>query len=166
MAENNQILYDIEGTELLTRAILNLVNEYPALNGDVISFASLAEDGGKAFYPSQGAVIQSERVSVTGHVTQDCLYPFVVVYRAGTMSGAQKIRVKEWLDTLGKWLEKQDVVINDEHYTLSDYPVLTGGRVIKEIKRQSPSYLDTINENKTENWVIQLQVVYETQFDK
>lgn len=164
--ENKPIVYDVDGTEVLTRAIMDLVNDYPALSGDAISFASLNEDGGKAFYPSQGAVIQSERVSVTGHVTQNCLYPFVIVYRAGRLSATQKIRVKEWLDTLGKWLEKQTVVINDEYYTLDKYPELTGGRVIKDIKRQSPSYLDTINENKTENWVIQLQVVYETQFDK
>lgn len=160
------IIYDVNGTEIMTNAILELLNQYPGLDGIQITFSSLGEDSGVAFYPTTGAIIQNERESITGHVSQNCLYPFVVIYRAGNLSQKNKIRIKEWLDNLGKWLEKQPVLIMDQVVVLEKYPELTGGRVIKEISRTTPAYLDTINENRSENWAIGLQVQYHTEFEK
>ena len=77
------IVYDVTGTELLTTALRELINTYPGLNGETITFATLGADSGKAMFPTQGAVIQSERQSITGHVTQNCQYPFSIYYRAG-----------------------------------------------------------------------------------
>lgn len=163
---NTPITYDVNGTEIMTNALLELLNTFPGLDGIQITFSSLGEDSGVAFYPTSGAIIQSERESITGHVSQDCLYPFVVIYRAGNLSAKNKIRIKEWLDNLGKWLEKQPVYINSNVEVLNEYPTLTGGRVIKEIERTSPAYLDTINDNRSENWAIGLQVKYHTEYDK
>ena len=61
-------------------------------------------------------------------MTKVCLYPFYVIYRASGLNENRKARVKEWLDTLGKWLEQQKIVVDREEYVLSELPPLTDGR--------------------------------------
>ena len=167
MAENKTVKYDIDGYDAVTSALMELLNQYPALSeSDEIAFSTLGEDSGKSMFPISGAVVETEKTTITGKVTKVCLYPFYIIYRASGLSEKRKEKVKEWLDTLGKWLEKQTVVINGEETKLTEYPPLTGGRVFLSIERQSPSYLDTINDNKSENWAVYITARYQYEYQK
>lgn len=165
--DKKQVVYDIDGYDVMTDAILALLNQYPALDdGDYFTFSTLSEESGKAMFPITGGVVESSKEDITGHVTQVCLYPFYIVYRESGLSEQNKARVKEWLDNLGKWLEKKKVMISGTEYRLSEYPVLTGNRKFLEISRQSPGYLDNISENKAEDWAISISARYQYEFDK
>jgi hypothetical protein len=117
-------------------------------------------------FPVSGAVIETEKRFVTGKVTEVCLYPFYVIYRAAGLTENNKARVKEWLDSLGKWLEQKKVLINGAEYLLEDYPLLTNGREFLSISRQTPAYLDTVNENQSENWAIYISARYQYEYQK
>lgn len=167
MAEQKQVKYDIDGYEAVTSALRELLNQYPGLSeGDEIAFATLGEDSGKAMFPINGAVIETEKTTITGKVTRVCLYPFYVIYRASGLNENRKAKVKEWLDTFGKWLEQQKVSIDGMDYRLDELPPLTGGRKFLSIERQSTSYLDTVNENQSENWAIYISARYEYEYRK
>lgn len=167
MSEQKTVKYDIDGYEAVTAALRELINQYPALSeGDEISFSTLGEDSGKAMFPVSGAVIETERRSVTGKVTEVCLYPFYVIYRAAGLTENNKARIKEWLDSLGKWLEQKKVPINGTEYLLDEYPPLTDGRKFLSISRQTPAYLDTVNENQSENWAIYISARYQYEYHK
>ena len=107
-------------------------------------------------FPVTGAVIKSDKTDITGYVVQECQYPFYVIYRAAGLSEDRKAAVKEWLDNLGRWLEKQSVSLKGNTYQLSEYPSLTGGRRFTSIYRQSPAHLDSIEDNASENWAISI----------
>lgn len=165
--EQKAVRYDIDGYDIVTTAIRELINQYPGLSpGDEITFSVLGEDNGKAMFPVSGAMIETEKESITGHVQQVCLYPFYVIYRAGGLSEKWKAAVKEWLDNLGRWLEQQEITVGEEKYKLEEYPTLTGHREFLSIDRQSPSYLDSTNENKSENWAIYISARYKNEFDR
>nr|DAD92487.1 MAG TPA: Minor capsid protein from bacteriophage [Siphoviridae sp. ctOyJ30] len=168
MAEKEKVVkYDIDGFEAITPAIRSLLNEYPGLSdGDEIAFATLADDKGKAMFPVSGASIETVKTSVTGRVVQICLYPFFIIYRGSGLSESRKAAVKEWLDDLGKWLEKQPITVKGETCTITDYPELTGNRTILEIKRTSPAYLESVEANKAENWAISISVRYRNVYQK
>jgi hypothetical protein len=157
--------YDVDGYDIITNAINDLLNQYPGLlEGEQIKFSTLGEESGIAFYPVTGAAISSEKVSVTGKVNQLCNYPFYIVYRTATESANSKIDIKEFLDNLGRWLERQTIKIGSETYKLPGYPVLTDGRAITEIVRQAPAYLDYVSENNVQNWVISFVFRYRNIF--
>lgn len=166
--ENEKIVkYDIDGYEKVTTALTELLNQYPALDsGEEITFSVLEETSGIGMFPVSGAVVETEKTTITGKVTKVCLYPFYVVYRASGLNESRKARVKEWLDTLGKWLEQQKVVIDGEEYVLSELPPLTDGRKFLSIERQSPAYLDNTNEDKTEDWAIYISARYQYEYQK
>ncbi len=165
--EQKQVKYDVDGYDVVTAALRELINQYPNLSeGDEISFSMLGEDSGKAMFPVSGGVIETEKEDITGHVTQVCLYPFYVIYRAGGLTENRKASVKEWLDNLGKWLEKQPIRVNEESYVLKEYPPLTEDRKFLSINRQSPGYLDSTNENQTENWAIYISARYQNEFER
>lgn len=168
MAEGKkEARYDIDGADAVTAAIRELLNCYPGLpEGDEIAFSSLDEDSGKSMFPVSGAVIEKEREGITGHVTQVCLYPFYVIYRAAGLSENRKAAIKEWLDNLGRWLERQAVLIDGQEHRLGEYPALAGNRRFLTIARQSPGYLDSINENQSENWAISISARYQNEFDR
>lgn len=167
MAEEKQIRYDVDGFDIITTAIRELINQFPGLqSGDEITFSVLGEDSGKAMFPVSGAVIETEKEGITGHINQVCLYPFYVIYRAGGLSENRKAAVKEWLDNLGKWIERQEITIDEVTYRLEEYPPLTGNRKFLSIVRQTPGYLDTINENNSENWAIYITARYRNEFDR
>ena len=167
MAEQKQVKYDVDGYDAVTSALRELLNQYPALSdNDEIAFASLGEDSGKAMFPISGSVIETEKRSVTGRVTKVCLYPFYVIYRASGLNENRKAKVKEWLDTLGKWLEQQKVLIGGVEYQLEEYPPLTDGRKFLSISRQTPAYLDTVNDNQSENWAIYISARYQYEYQK
>ena len=154
--KKKEVRYDIDGYEAVTPALRELLNRYPDLTeGKEISFSTLGEDKGIAMFPGAGAAIEKEKSDITGTVKQVCSYPFFVVYRAAGLSENRKAAVKEWLDSLGRGLEG-----------LNDYPALTGNRKMLSVTRQTPAYLDNINENKSEDWVISLSLRYQNEFNK
>ena len=157
--------YDIDGYDVVTNAIKDLLNDFPGLlEGESIKFSTLEEESGITFYPISGAVIATETKSITGKIKQLCNYPFYVVYRTSADSQNSKIDIKEFLDNLGKWLEKQPITIGGEVKKLKDYPVLTDGRDITEISRQTPAYLNNTSEGNVQDWVISLALRYRNIF--
>lgn len=166
MAEK-QVKFDVDGYEVITDALSILINQCPVLeDGDSIAFATLGEESGKSMFPVSGAVIESSKESITGHVIQVCLYPFYIIYRESGLTEQNKIKAKEWLDNLGKWLEKKRVSINGTEHQLTEYPLLTDGRKFLEISRQSPGYLDNTSENMVEDWAIHISARYQYEYDK
>ena len=167
MAEQNTVKYDVDGYDAVTSALRELLNQYPGLErGEEITFSVLEETSGIGMFPVSGAVVETEKRSVTGKVTEVCLYPFYIIYRASGLNENRKARVKEWLDTLGKWLEQKKVLIDGEEYTLSELPPLTDGRKFLSISRQTPAYLDNTNEDKTEDWAIYISARYQYEYQK
>lgn len=155
------VRYDVDGYDIITNAIKDLLNQYPGLlPEETFLFSTLSEDYGISFYPVSGAVISTESKSVTGKVNQICNYPFVIVYRTAASAANSKINIKEFLDNVGKWLEKQPITIDGQTHKLESYPVLTEDRVIEEITRQTPSYLDSTSENNVQDWVINISLKY------
>ena len=87
MAENKTVKNDIDGYEAVTSALRELLNQYPALSGsDEIAFSTLGEDSGKSMFPISGAVVETEKTTITGKVTKVCLYPFYIIYRASGLN--------------------------------------------------------------------------------
>lgn len=166
MTEQKQVKYDVDGYDAVTSALRELLNQYPALDDEEITFSVLEETSGIGMFPVSGAVVETEKRSVTGKVTEVCLYPFYIIYRASGLNENRKARVKEWLDTLGKWLEQKKVLIDGEEYTLSELPPLTDGRKFLSISRQTPAYLDNTNEDKTEDWAIYISARYQYEYRK
>lgn len=165
-AEKNKVVrYDIDGYEIITNALKDLLNQFPELYPDTsIAFSTLEEDSGISFYPTSGSMIISESRSVTGKVNQLCNYPFSVVYRTAASSANAKVNIKEFLDDLGKWLEKQPIAYDGETHQIDKYPALTGSRVIEDIMRQTPSYLESTGANNVQDWVIQISLRYRNIF--
>jgi len=159
---------DIDGSEAVSNVLLTLLNTFPGLSDrQHILFATLSETSGMGFFPTTGAALLSDTEDVTGHVKQVCLYPFSVVYRAAPKSEAQRMRIKEYLDTLGKWLEQQPVTINGSEYRLEAYPALaSGNRIIKSIARSSPAYINAAYQDGIEDWIIAARLSYENEFDR
>lgn len=167
MASEKQTKYDVDGYDIITSALIELLNQYPGIeSGQKIEFSTLEETGGQAMFPVSGAIVENEHEDITGHVKQKCLYPFYVIYRASGLSSSRKIKVKEWLDNLGKWLEKQTIIVNGEEYVLEEYPSLTGGRKFLSITRQTPAYLDNFNEDKSEDWAVYISAKYQNEFNR
>lgn len=159
-----EIVRDVQGEDVITDALITLVNQYPKLDGDTISFGSLSEDGGIAMFPMTGAVIERDSVDILGNHEQVCMYPFFVYYRASGLSQDRKVSVKEWLDDLGRWLEKQPITVGQTVSILDEYPALTGNRKFLSIKRTTPASLDSIGQGQEENWAIRLVARYQNNF--
>ncbi len=164
---NENLRSDVYGYELVTKALMDLVNSYPGLySGERFLFATLPAAEGVAIFPSTGSFIYDERESITGHVMQMCQYPFTVVYRASGLNHSLRVTAKEWLDTFGRWIERQPVQIDGTTEQLQEWPDLTQDREIREVTRQSPAYLASVDEDKSENWVVDIIIRYRNEFDR
>lgn len=155
---------DATGYEVLTNAVLALLSSYPGLNNKEIFFEELSETSGIAFSADSGALVMSERKSITDHVYQECQFPFFVIYRTTATREFEKLRVQTFLDTLGKWLCKETADIDGEVEKLSTYPELADGRRITRITR-SNSYAITPNEDGVQDWLLPVTVRYTNEFD-
>lgn len=158
---------DIEGSEAVSKVLLTLLNSFPGLDGKSILFSTLSDSSGIGFFPTSGAALLTNKEDITGHVKQVCLYPFNIIYRAAPETEAQKIRIKEFLDALGKWLEQQPVILGKKTVQLSVYPDLaSGNRKIKSISRNNPAHLSAVYNDGIEDWIISATLRYENEFDK
>ena len=164
MEEVKPIGADVTGYELLTRAVKDLLNQYPGLSGQKISFEELGEESGMAFSADAGALVMSERRSITDHVVQTCQFPFLVIYRTSATREFQKLNVSTFLDSLGKWICKEPVEINGMEHRLFSYPALSSGRKITRITRNN-AYGTVPNENGSQDWILPVSVQYTNEFD-
>jgi hypothetical protein len=155
---------DATGYELLTRAVKDLLNQYPGLGGQKIAFEELGEESGIAFSADAGALVMSERRSITDHVVQTCQFPFLVIYRTSATREFQKLNVTTFLDSLGKWICKEPVEINGMEHRLFSYPALSSGRKITRITRDN-AYGTVPNENGSQDWILPVSVQYTNEFD-
>ena len=158
------LVRDVQGEEVITNALMTLVNQYPMLDGDTIQFGVLSEDCGISFFPMSGAVIESDKTDILGNHEQVCNYPFFIYYRASGLSEDRKKTVKEWLDDLGRWLEKQPIIVGGTVSKLDEYPALTGNRKFLTIRRTTPATLDAVGAGQEENWAIRLVARYQNNF--
>lgn len=163
-----KVVIDIDGADAMSSVLLGLLNRFPGLidGNRIVVFTMMTETSGIGFYPVSGPAVQNDNEDVTGHVKQVCVYPFSVVYRSAPKSEKQRIRIKEFLDALGRWLERQPIVISDVEQQLTSYPTLTTGRRIKSISRTSPAYLNAAYQDGIEDWIIGAQMIYENEFDR
>jgi hypothetical protein len=165
MNEQKPIGLDGAGYEVLKDAVLELLNQFPGLNGMSITFSGLNADSGISMEPESGALVYTDTEDIIGNVTQECQFPFYVVYRSAATSEFLKMNVVEFLDTLGAWICKEPVKIGGKTYQLAEYPALTGERKIKSVTRFN-SYGLAENENKTQDWVIPITVNYTHKFTR
>lgn len=164
MPEVKPIGTDPTGYEYMKKAIKSLLNQYPGLDGEKIYFEELGEESGIAFSADAGALVMSERKSITDHVTQTCQFPFLLIYRTTATREFEKLNVSAFLDTMGKWLCKEPVEIKGVPHRLTTYPAITDGRKITRITRNN-SYGTVPNENKSQDWILPVSVQYTYEFD-
>lgn len=157
---------DVDGSEIVSTALMNLINEFPGLNGKRIKFSTLEDKLGIGFFPTSGAAVLSRKETITGHVIIQCAYPFNVIYRTAAKTETQKLMVKEFLDTFGKWLEQQPIVANEVTEQLHEYPKLDHGRIITSITRNSPAHLSAAYQDGVDDWLISMLLRYKYEYDK
>lgn len=164
MKENKPIGIDADGYQVLTNAVLDLLGNYPGLNGQEILFEELGAEDGLAFSADSGALVMSERRSITDHVFQQCQFPIFIVLRMNSTREYQKLQAQAFLDTLGKWLCKEPVLIDGVEHRLSQFPKLAGNRKITRITRSNSYGLDP-GEDGVQNWMLPVSVEYTNEFD-
>ena len=155
---------DATGYEYMKKAVKDLLNTFPGLDGRKIYFEEIGEESGIAFSADAGALVMSERRSITDHVTQNCQFPFLVIYRTTATREFQKLTVSNFLDSLGKWLCKEPVEIEGAVHRLTAYPTIADGRKITRVTRNN-SYGTVPNENQSQDWILPVSVQYTYEFD-
>ena len=167
MPINKQTQFDVDGSKAVSSVLMTLLNQFPGLGTRQVKFNTLEESAGIGFFPTSGAAIQSSRTNIRGHVKQVCLYPFTIVYRSSPKTEDHRLRIKEFLDTLGSWLELQPVTINGTEQKLAGYPSLnSGNREIKTITQTNPAHLNQPYQDGVEDWAMSATLQYENEFDK
>ena len=160
---------DEDGYSSVTKALMALVNKNPGLDRRIdehFEFCETTPEEGLSIWATSGSAIYDSKEGITGHIWQECLYPFTVIYRASGLTEKRKIQVNEWIDTFGSWLTRQTVVIGKKTYHLSSWPELSDGRVIRDISKTSTAYISTIDDGKTEVNAMNLQIRYRNEFDR
>lgn len=157
---------DAAGYEVITNAILALLSQYPGIDdvGEIL-YEELQEDYGVAFFADAGALVMSEKESITAHIRQNCQYPMYIVYRTISTRERQKLQAQRFLDAIGKWICREPAIIGGTEYQLREYPPLAEGRKITKISRNN-SYGTTPKDNGVQDWVLPVKVEYTNEFDK
>lgn len=154
---------DVSGFQILTNAVLDLLSKFPGLNGREIFFEELDKNSGIAFSADNGALIMTERRSITDHVWQTCRFPIFIIYRTASTDEDQSLRVQAFFDSLGKWICKEPAMVNGKTIHLTAYPELSGGRKITRVTR-SNSYALEANEDGVQDWLMPVTVEYTNEF--
>lgn len=158
--EIKPIRADPGGYDVITDAVLALLTEYGKLLDPPrdIYFEDINKTG-IAFSADDGALIYTETQDVLGGYTQNCQYPFYVVYRIASTAEKQKLYAQRFLDTMGKWLCMEPAEINGVTHHLTQYPELNQGRRITRITRFNSYGLDP-NEDGVQDWLLPVTVHY------
>lgn len=164
--ERKPIGKDASGYDVLTIAVKALLNQFPGLyENETVKFEELGEDSGIAFSADNGALIFSETEDVLGGVRQTCQYPFYIIYRTSSTKERQKMSIQEFLDTFGKWLCRDPVVINGSEQRLSKYPTLSQGRKITKVTRDNSYGLEP-QESGVQDWILPVSIEYKYDFER
>jgi hypothetical protein len=164
--ERKPIGKDASGYDVLTIAVKALLNQFPGLyENETIKFEELGEDSGIAFSADNGALIFSETEDVLGGVRQTCQYPFYIIYRTSSTKERQKMSIQEFLDTFGKWLCREPVVIDGSEERLSNYPTLSQGRKITKVTRDNSYGLEP-QESGVQDWILPVSIEYKYDFER
>lgn len=164
--ERKPIGKDASGYDVLTIAVKALLNQFPGLYEDeTVKFEELGEDSGIAFSADNGALIFSETEDVLGGVRQTCQYPFYIIYRTSSTKERQKMSIQEFLDTFGKWLCREPVVIDGSEQRLSNYPTLSQGRKITKVTRDNSYGLEP-QESGVQDWILPVSIEYKYDFER
>lgn len=164
MSEKKLLGYDIDGEEAVTNALMELLAQFPVEKA--LTFSNLGKSSGFSIYPVSGAAIVAEKENILGEVEQTCSYPFAIVCRSSPLTDNHKIRIKELLDSIGKWLEGQRVKVGNDETEITEYPKLSNGRRIVSIRRQSASYVDETNDSGAQDWIILMELNYNNRFER
>ncbi len=157
---------DASGYDVLTIAVKALLNQFPGLyENETVKFEELGEDSGIAFSADNGALIFSETEDVLGGVRQTCQYPFYIIYRTSSTKERQKMSIQEFLDTFGKWLCREPVVIDGSEQRLSNYPTLSQGRKITKVTRDNSYGLEP-QESGVQDWILPISIEYKYDFER
>lgn len=164
--ERKPIGKDASGYDVLTIAVKALLNQFPGLyENETIKFEELGEDSGIAFSADNGALIFFETEDVLGGVRQTCQYPFYIIYRTSSTKERQKMSIQEFLDTFGKWLCREPVVIDGSEERLSNYPTLSQGRKITKVTRDNSYGLEP-QESGVQDWILPVSIEYKYDFER
>ena len=164
--ERKPIGKDASGYDVLTIAVKALLNQFPGLyENETVKFEELGEDSGIAFSADNGALIFSETEDVLGGVRQTCQYPFYIIYRTSSTKERQKMSIQEFLDTFGKWLCREPVVIDGSEERLSNYPTLSQGRKITKVTRDNSYGLEP-QESVVQDWILPVSIEYKYDFER
>lgn len=164
--ERKPIGKDASGYDVLTIAVKALLNQFPGLyKNETVKFEELGEDSGIAFSADNGALIFSETEDVLGGVRQTCQYPFYIIYRTSSTKERQKMSIQEFLDTFGKWLCREPVVIDGSEERLSNYPTLSQGRKITKVTRDNSYGLEP-QESGVQDWILPVSIEYKYDFER
>lgn len=164
--EQKPIGKDASGYDVLTIAVKALLNQFPGLyENETVKFEELGEDSGIAFSADNGALIFSDTEDVLGGVRQTCQYPFYIIYRTSSTKERQKMSIQEFLDTFGKWLCREPVVINGSEQRLSKYPTLSQGRKITKVTRDNSYGLEP-QESGVQDWILPVSIEYKYDFER
>ena len=162
--ERKPIGKDASGYDVLTIAVKALLNQFPGLyENETVKFEELGEDSGIAFSADNGALIFSETEDVLGGVRQTCQYPFYIIYRTSSTKERQKMSIQEFLDTFGKWLCREPVVIDGSEQRLSNYPTLSQG--ITKVTRDNSYGLEP-QESGVQDWILPVSIEYKYDFER
>ena len=157
---------DASGYDVLTIAVKALLNQFPGLyENETVKFEELGEDSGIAFSADNGALIFSETEDILGGVRQTCQYPFYIIYRTSSTKERQKMSIQEFLDTFGKWLCREPVVIDGSEQRLSNYPTLSQGRKITKVTRDNSYGLEP-QESGVQDWILPVSIEYKYDFER
>lgn len=155
MSQTKPISTDSAGFPVLREALLTLLNQFPGLDGENITYQELEDSYGICMAPESSPVVLTSQTDIVGGVHRSCQFSFLVVYRTDTSDEAQKLYVSKFLDDLAAWVCKDPV----EDYVRVAYPVLTDGRTITGATR-SNVYAFEENENKSQDWAVSIAVQY------
>lgn len=159
---------DATGYEVLTEAVRDLLKQYPGLNGREIPFEKLEKNSGISFSADNGALIMTERKTITGKIWQTCQYPFYIVYRTASTQEYLKLGVQVFLDSIGKWLCMEPAEITEgkesRYEYLTEYPDLSHGRKITRVTRLN-SYALEPNDEGVQDWILPVTVFYTNEIE-
>lgn len=161
----NPIGVDATGYEVMTKAVSELLNQYPGLDDRIVTFEELEATSGIAFAADNGGLVMTEKRDILDHIVQTCQFPFYIVYRSASTRAAQKIKIQTFLDSIGKWICKEPAEVDGEIITLDAYPPLTQGRKIKKVTRNN-SYGVEPDAKGVQDWLLPVTVEYTNEFDR
>ena len=166
---------NVNSAEAVSVVLLDLVNEFPGLSaGERVQFATIGKNGGIGFFPNVGGMRTNHRENVLGQVQDTCRYPFSIVYNAALNTETQRLRVKEFLDAMGRWLEGQPVTVDGQVYKLEAWPALhpeNGANVavkcqIQSITRLTAAHLNQAYPDGFEDWVFSAELTWRSEYNK